>query len=89
MLRIGFITAIFAIQLVACAGEVQSQPIDLKRAQIFVPSDLSSSESKAVELLVEEIQARTRLRLDVTSRWPRTRRAARNCRRLGCAAERF
>ena len=44
------------------------------RAQIVVPADLSGPENKAVELLVEEIQARTRLRLNVDNAWPGTRR---------------
>ncbi|HEY3394117.1 MAG TPA: alpha-glucuronidase family glycosyl hydrolase [Lacipirellulaceae bacterium] len=72
MLKLGFIvTAIFAIQLPAYAREVGSQPIDLRGAQIVVPSELSGPEKKAVELLVEEIQARTRLRLNVDNAWPR------------------
>jgi hypothetical protein len=72
MLKIGFIfAAFFAIQLPVFAREAQSQPIDLRRAQIVVPSDLSGPENKAVEMLVEEIQARTRLRLNVENTWPR------------------
>ncbi len=71
MLKIGFvITAIFAIQLPACAREAQSQPIDLRRAQIVVPSDLSGPEHKSVELFVDAIQARTRLQLSVANTWP-------------------
>ena len=72
MLKLGLIvTAIFASQLPACAREAGSQPIDLRRAQLVIPSDLSGPENKAVELLVEEIQARMRLRLNVNTAWPR------------------
>jgi hypothetical protein len=45
-------------------------PIDLRSAQIVVPQDLSKQERKYVELLVDEIAQRTRLRLPVGTEWP-------------------
>ena len=47
--------------------------IDLTRAVVVVPDGLSSTESKAVRVLVEEVRRRTRIRWDAMIRWP-TRR---------------
>jgi hypothetical protein len=46
------------------------EEIDLSDAQIVVPKDLNGSERKAVAMLVDEIAARTRLRLSVGHEWP-------------------
>jgi hypothetical protein len=45
-------------------------PIDLRTARIVTPDNLSGPESKAVELLVDEIAARTRLTLPIARSWP-------------------
>ncbi len=49
--------------------------IDLRDAWIVTPRKLSVPESKAVDMLVDEISGRTRLRLPVTSTWPRDEQA--------------
>jgi hypothetical protein len=50
--------------------EATSNAIDLRAAHIVVPNDRTGPEKKAVELLVDEIAARTRIRLTVNSAWP-------------------
>ena len=71
MLRIGLIfAACFVFHLDPAARQALSQSIDLRRAQVVVPANLSEPESKSVELLVEEIQSRTRLQLSVANAWP-------------------
>src|SRR3954470_12879065 len=47
-----------------------SAPIDLRSAHIVVPDNLSGPEKKSIDLLVDEIAARTRLRLPVVHVWP-------------------
>jgi hypothetical protein len=49
----------------ACAGV-----IDLHAAQIVKPNDLSGPETKAVEMLIDEIASRTRVRLSAATEWP-------------------
>jgi hypothetical protein len=50
--------------------ERTTRAIDLSSSHVVVPNDLSRQEEKAVELLVDEIAARTRLRLPVVHAWP-------------------
>lgn len=45
-------------------------PIDLSNAQVVAPAQLNGPESKALQLLVDEIAARSRRRLPITSAWP-------------------
>jgi hypothetical protein len=54
----------------ARAGDATSVPIDLRGAHIFVPDHPSGIQKKSIDLLIDEISARTRLRLPVTSGWP-------------------
>ncbi|HEX2473807.1 MAG TPA: hypothetical protein VHK01_03610, partial [Lacipirellulaceae bacterium] len=71
MLRIGLLfAACLAIHIETGVRQALSQSIDLRRAQVVVPADLSGPENKSVELLVDEIQARTRLQLSVANAWP-------------------
>jgi hypothetical protein len=44
--------------------------IDLRSAQIVVPPDVSGPERKAVEMLLDEIAERTRVRLPIANAWP-------------------
>src|SRR5258706_51279 len=44
--------------------------IDLTRAKLVCPSNLSRTERKAVDLLVEEVHKRTWIRLPVSNSWP-------------------
>ena len=67
---------VFAVYIVitlhsyAFAENGAAAPIDLCAAQVVAPSDLSGPERKAVEMLVDEIAVRTRLRLPVVHEWP-------------------
>jgi hypothetical protein len=44
--------------------------LDLSKAVIVCPADLSKSEAKAVDLLVEEVQRRTLIRWELAHAWP-------------------
>ncbi|MFO0945012.1 MAG: hypothetical protein U1D30_03560 [Planctomycetota bacterium] len=44
--------------------------VDLTRATVVVPDDLNGPEKKAVEVLVEEVEKRTRIRWPVANAWP-------------------
>jgi hypothetical protein len=44
--------------------------IDLRSAQVVVPLDVSGPERKAVEMLLDEIAKRTRVRLPIANAWP-------------------
>jgi hypothetical protein len=55
----------------ALAIEKTSQSIDLRAAHIVVSNNLSGPEKASVALFVDEIAARTRLKLPVTDAWPK------------------
>ncbi|MCC6494546.1 MAG: hypothetical protein IT424_16165 [Pirellulales bacterium] len=57
-------------------AEPSKAAIDLSRACVVVPTNLNGPERKAVEMLVEEIAARTRLRLAIGHERPADARAA-------------
>ncbi len=71
----GFFVAICVLLQSQCAAldRPNSASIDLRSAQILVPEDPSTPEKKAIELLVDEIVSRTRLRLPVEHSWPADR----------------
>lgn len=52
------------------AGAVSGQEIDLSNAAVVVPDDLTARENKAVTVLIEEIEKRTRIRLPRVSKFP-------------------
>lgn len=54
----------------ALSAQARADGIDLSNATIFAPTELSGPEVKAVNLLVGEIAARTRRRLEVVRDWP-------------------
>lgn len=54
-----------SISVAACADE-----IDLSSATVVAPAGLSGPEAKAVNLLIEELAARTRRRLEFVRDWP-------------------
>ena len=66
------LTVVLLLQLglSAFAGDATSDSIDLREAHIVVPDDLNGAEKKSIELLVDEISARTRLRLPIDTAWP-------------------
>ncbi len=51
-------------------ADAHGAELDLARAVIVTPANLSGPESKAVDLLVDEIRKRTWIRWDVTQTWP-------------------
>jgi hypothetical protein len=51
-------------------AEVRGGEIDLGQAVVVVPDGLSSTESKAVQVLVEEVRNRSRIGWDTIIRWP-------------------
>jgi len=66
------------VQLLAIASlwcgtsaAVRADEIDLSSATVVAPAGLSGPETKALNLLVDEIAARTRRRLEVVHDWPR------------------
>src|SRR5436190_22469054 len=66
------LTVILLLQprMSALADVVPPTSIDLREAHIVVPDDLNGPEKKSVALLVDEISARTRLRLPIDNVWP-------------------
>jgi hypothetical protein len=64
--------AIAAALVAAILGrhEALADDLDLSRAVVVVPDGLSGPESKAANLLVEEVKARSRIGWDVSIRWP-------------------
>src|SRR5215216_11467 len=66
------LTAALLLQLRvgALAGDATADSIDLRGAHIVVPVSLNDTEKAAIDLLVDEVAARTRLRLPVDNIWP-------------------
>jgi hypothetical protein len=56
---------------ISCAGAAGRGTIDLASAVVVAPSDLSAREKKAVEMLIDEVAKRTRIRWKLVSEWPR------------------
>jgi hypothetical protein len=50
--------------------DVHGAELDLAKAVVVAPADLSGPESKAVDLLVDEVRKRTWIRWDVAHTWP-------------------
>ena len=74
---------VFAFALITTgAGHtgLQAGEIDLTRAVVVVPDGLSGPESKAVQVLVEEVRRRSRIGWDTMLRWPSGERARRRGR---------
>jgi hypothetical protein len=75
-LRIGRSAIVAAICLLhsqiilARSGDERNESIDFGAARIVVSEEANTVEKNAVKLLAEEIAARTRLRLTVTTEWP-------------------
>ena len=51
-------------------ADVRGGEIDLGQAVVVVPDGLSSTESKAVQVLVEEVRKRSSIGWDTIIRWP-------------------
>jgi hypothetical protein len=59
-----------ALLLIMLLFKASSPAVDLKQAVIVVPSGLSPREKKAVQMLQEEVEKRTRIRWIATTDWP-------------------
>jgi hypothetical protein len=74
-LRNGSLVSAFLLlhYLTTCASEriTDPRPIDLRAAQIVVPDKLHGPDKAAVELFVDEIATRTRIRLPLSADWPK------------------
>jgi hypothetical protein len=55
----------------ALAGVSPAAAVDLSKAVVVIPSDLSPQEKKAVALLVDEVAKRTQLRWSTATEWPK------------------
>ena len=60
-----------------------SLALDLRNAVVVAPASLTGPERKATAMLVDEIAARTRIRLKVTDRWSGSGPAVIACREAG------
>jgi hypothetical protein len=54
----------------ALSSLARGEEIDLSRAVVVVPDGLSGPETKAVQLLAEEVKTRAQIGWDVSIRWP-------------------
>lgn len=63
-------TARWIVWLCLLVGFARVQALELKNSVIVTPPNLSGPESKAVTMLVEEIEKRTALRLPKLTAWP-------------------
>lgn len=68
-------TGVVLFGLVLCwhllgCGRAQAGDLDLKSAVIVTPPDLTRQESKAITLLIEEVEKRTLVRWQETHSWP-------------------
>ena len=57
-------------------GVASCAALDLSRAVVVAPADLSSREAKAVDMLVDEVHKRTQIQLNVITAWPGNGRPA-------------
>jgi len=65
MSRIAFFTSIvFGLAVLPCAA------LDLSKAVVVFPANLSATEKKAVTVLVEEVEKRTQIHLESSTTWP-------------------
>src|ERR1043166_9254894 len=62
--------------LLLLAGRLTAAPLELTNAVVVFPSGLSGPERKAVTMLVEEVEKRTRIRWPELNAWPATNELA-------------
>jgi hypothetical protein len=60
----------FGVLLLCCT--LAARAVDLKNAVIVAPGSLASPEKKAAEMLADEVEKRTRIRLPIRLQWPDT-----------------
>ena len=61
---------LIAVALLSQAAAARAAEIDLANAVVVTPAARSIQEEKAIELLVEEVQKRTRIQWRVSAKWP-------------------
>lgn len=61
-----------AVLLLSVLMAPMAYPIDLSRAVVVAPPGLTGPERRAVRMLVEEAEKRTRLRWPLVAEWPKT-----------------
>ena len=66
----GLMVAIALFTVIELQAGLSAAEIDLTHAVVVVPDGLSSTESKAVQVLVEEVRRRSRIGWDTMLRWP-------------------
>jgi len=59
-----------AICNLARSARAQTAMLDLRSATVVTPRELSSRERKAVDMLLDEVEVRTQIRLPVAQTWP-------------------
>ena len=67
---LSFVLALLAARVVYGIPGSGEEMIDLRRTVVVSPRNLTRSESKAIEMLVEEVEKRTTVRWDVVHTWP-------------------
>ena len=68
--RASLMLAIVLFTVIEVQAGLKAGEIDLKSAVVVVPDGLSSTESKAVRVLVEEVRRRSHIGWDTKIRWP-------------------
>lgn len=70
MTRTGYFVATIWMVIAVMLAITRTQAIELSNAVIVSPPDLLAPERKAVQVLIEEIEKRTQVRLPMMSVWP-------------------
>ena len=65
-----FIASLMVAIVIEFQSGLKASEIDLTHAVVVVPDGLSSTESKAVQVLVDEVRRRSRIGWDTKLRWP-------------------
>lgn len=63
---------VFATCMAPWASPTAAEVIDLSKAVVVSPADLTSHERKAVQVLVDELEERTLIRPEVVHEWPQS-----------------
>lgn len=73
LVAIASVIAVSAMSMTQAADkEAAANSVDLAKAVVVTPSDLTHREQKAVAMLVDEVAKRTQIRWSVTTDWPKS-----------------
>lgn len=70
-----FLAMVVVVTTASAASAADSVPpanVDLVKAVVVTPSDLTHREKKAVAMLVDEVAKRTQIRWKITNEWPKS-----------------